>query len=197
MSQQYPYPPPQQPFQPPQAPRKSWAARNPAATVLIVLGGVVGVFFVFVVVIGLAIGGSGSDGGKPSEAVAAESSTPLKKPAGEPTGKADTKPAEKPKPKSVPRELSQADQFKAFVAKSGLAGEKQAVKHVTKVQGADEQNDILDTAEIHTDFSGGFMSPDHGKAQLIASAFADWKDSKNGLVSVYGEDGKLIANGNY
>ncbi|GGX12671.1 hypothetical protein [Streptomyces chryseus] len=196
MSQQYPYPP-QQPFQPPQAPRKSWAARNPAATVLIVLGGVVGAFFVFVVVIGLAIGGSSSDGGKPSEAVAAESSTPLKKPVREPAEKADEKPAEKPKPKSVPRKLSQADQFKAFVAKSGLAGEKQAVKHVTKVQGADEQNDILDTAEIHTDFSGGFMSPDHGKAKLIASAFADWKDSKNGLVSVHGKDGKLIANGNY
>lgn len=194
MSQQYPYPP-QQPFQPPQAPQKSWAARNPAATVLIVLGGVVGAFVIFIVIIGLLVSGSSSDDKKPSEAVAAESSTPAKKPADEPTKKAEEKPKAKPKP--APKQLSQADQFKAFVAKNGLPGEKEAVKHVTKVQGADERNDILDTAEVHTDFSGGFMSPDHGKAALIASAFADWKDSKNGLVSVNGKDGKLIANGNY
>ncbi|OEJ42500.1 hypothetical protein AR457_16495 [Streptomyces agglomeratus] len=160
-----------------------------------VLGGVVGAFFIFIVIIGLAVGGSSSDDKKPSEAGAAESSTPMKKPAVQPTKKAEEKPAEKPKP--VPKKLSQADQFKAFVAKNGLAGEKEAVKHVTKVQGADEQNDILDTAEVHTDFSGGFMSSDNGKAKLIASAFADWKDSKNGLVSVHGKDGKLIANGNY
>lgn len=100
--------------------------------------------------------------------------------------------APKPKP-----ELSQAEQFKAFVAKNGTSGEKDAAVHVTKVQGSEEQNDMLDSAEIHTDYTGDIMSGDTGKGKLLASAFADWKDSENGLVTVYNATGDILSNGNF
>ncbi|MFD8450415.1 hypothetical protein [Streptomyces coelicoflavus] len=108
-------------------------------------------------------------------------------------GAADAKPAED---KAVEK-ASQAEQFKAFVQKNGSANEKDAVSHVTKVQGADEQNDILDAADVYTDFTGGFMGEGTGPAKLIASAFADWKDSENGLVTVYDADGELLGNGQF
>ncbi|MCX5082219.1 hypothetical protein [Streptomyces sp. NBC_00401] len=92
---------------------------------------------------------------------------------------------------------SQAEQFKAFVAKNGTPKEKAAVTHVLKVQGADQQNDILDSADVYTDFTGGLMGEGSGPSKLIASAFADWKDSKNGLVTVYDADGEVITNGNF
>ncbi|MDT0609958.1 hypothetical protein [Streptomyces lancefieldiae] len=92
---------------------------------------------------------------------------------------------------------SQADQFKAFVAKNGTPTEKDAISHVTKVQGADEQNDILDSADVYTDFTGGIMGEGTGPAKLIASAFADWKQSENGLVTVYDADGEILGNGNF
>lgn len=92
---------------------------------------------------------------------------------------------------------SPGEQFKAFVSKNGTPTEKDAVKHVTKVQGADEQNDILDSAEVHTDYTGGMFGSDASKGKLLASAFADWKDSKNGLVTVYDKDGEMLSNGNF
>ncbi|MFG2524010.1 hypothetical protein [Streptomyces sp. NPDC048527] len=92
---------------------------------------------------------------------------------------------------------SQAEQFKAFVAKNGTPKEKDAVAHVLKIQGADQQNDILDSADVYTDFTGGLMGEGSGPSKLIASAFADWKDSKNGLVTVYDADGEIITNGNF
>lgn len=90
-----------------------------------------------------------------------------------------------------------AEQFKANVEKNGTAQEKDAMKHVVKVQGADEQNDILDSVEIHTDLKGDMVSGDTGTGKLIASAFADWKDSKNGLVTVYNDSGDILSNGNF
>lgn len=95
------------------------------------------------------------------------------------------------------KKASQAEQFKAFVEENGTAQEKEAVSHVTKVQGADEQNDILDAADVYTDFTGGIMGEGTGPAKLIASAFADWKDSENGLVTVYDADGELLGNGQF
>ncbi|MDA5144949.1 hypothetical protein PEM37_25925 [Streptomyces sp. AD681] len=92
---------------------------------------------------------------------------------------------------------SQAEQFKAFVQKNGTPKEKDAVSHVTKVQGADEQNDILDAADVYTDFTGGIMGEGTGPAKLIASSFADWKDSENGLVTIYDADGELLGNGQF
>ncbi|CAM5607760.1 MULTISPECIES: hypothetical protein [Streptomyces] len=95
------------------------------------------------------------------------------------------------------KDKSQADQFKDCVTKSGTPAEKKAIKHVTKVTGADKSNDILDAAEVFTDFTGGLMSENNGDAKLIASAFASCYESKNGLVTVYGSDGDIISNGNY
>ncbi|MFF0687759.1 hypothetical protein ACFYUG_16795 [Streptomyces albogriseolus] len=103
----------------------------------------------------------------------------------------------KEKAEKAEKKASQAEQFKAFVEENGTAQEKEAVSHVTKVQGADEQNDILDTADVYTDFTGGLMGEGTGPAKLIASAFADWKQSENGLVTVYDADGELLGNGQF
>ncbi|MGV9556829.1 hypothetical protein [Streptomyces sp. NPDC003522] len=102
---------------------------------------------------------------------------------------------------TAPRQ-STADAFKAYVKKHESAKTQEAATHVTKVQGADENNDILDTADIYTDYTGDMISADAGNAKLLASAFADFqssrgKDSKNGLVTVYNADGDLLSNGNY
>lgn len=113
--------------------------------------------------------------------------------AGGTDGKSDAKPAED---KAVEK-ASQAEQFKAFVQKNGTAAEKDAVSHVTKVQGAEEQNDILDAADVYTDFTGGIMGEGTGPANLIASAFADWKQSENGLVTIYDAEGELLGNGEF
>ncbi|MGW1093389.1 hypothetical protein ACWD4L_46305 [Streptomyces sp. NPDC002596] len=116
--------------------------------------------------------------------------------AGAPTAKpaAPAKKKEAPAPK---KELSQAEQFKAFIDKNGTAAEKAAAKHITKVQGADETNDIMDTADVYTDFTGGLMGPHQGEGKLLASAFADWKSSKNGLVTIYDKAGEILSTGNY
>ncbi|MFF0677658.1 hypothetical protein ACFYVW_03585 [Streptomyces tendae] len=119
--------------------------------------------------------------------------------AGEKTGGAsEAKPADdKPSEDKAEEKASQAEQFKAFVQKNGTSKEKDAVSHVTKVQGADEQNDILDAADVYTDFTGGIMGEGTGPAKLIASSFADWKDSENGLVTIYDADGELLGNGQF
>ncbi|MFD5899125.1 hypothetical protein [Streptomyces sp. NPDC060366] len=180
------YSPPQAPYQPvppyqPEPPKKkSWVARH---KVLTVIGAVVAVF-----IIGGIASGGGEDTGS-NTATAAPDKAADAKPADD---AAKEKPADKPK-----KELSQAEEFKAFVAKNGTGPEKAAAKHVTKVQGADKQNDFLDAADVYTDYKGGIMSPNQGDAKLLASAFADWKDSENGLVTVYDAAGELMANGNF
>lgn len=122
------------------------------------------------------------------------------------SGGSDEKPTTESKPqtsasqtaKSQQEEkLSAAEEFRAFVNKSGLPAEKEAAKHVTKIQGADEQNNILDSADVYTDYTGNVMSGDAAKGKLIASAFADWKDSDNGLVTVYNASGEILSNGNF
>ncbi len=65
------------------------------------------------------------------------------------------------------------------------------------MQGAEEQNDILDAADVYTDFTGGIMGEGTGPANLIASAFADWKQSENGLVTIYDAEGELLGNGEF
>ncbi|CAL9482306.1 hypothetical protein SUDANB176_03073 [Streptomyces sp. enrichment culture] len=153
----------------------------------IALGAVVGI-----VVIGAVSANSGdTDGGsgdKGSSASAERQSGGTKSDRASDARPADDKGAEK---------ASQAEQFKAFVQKNGTAQEKEAVSHVTKVQGADERNDILDTADVYTDFTGGITGEGTGPAKLIASAFADWKQSENGLVTVYDADGELLGNGEF
>lgn len=153
----------------------------------IALGAVVGI-----VVIGAVSANSGDTGGgsgdKGSSAAAEQQSGGTKRDGASDAKPADDKGAEK---------ASQAERFKAFVQKNGTASEKEAVSHVTKVQGADEQNDILDTADVYTDFTGGLTGEGTGPAKLIASAFADWKQSENGLVTVYDADGELLGNGKF
>lgn len=161
----------------------------------IVLGAVVGV-----VVIGAVSANSGdADGGSTGKG---SSTSARQQPGGAGAGGgADAKPAgDEAGGKSVDKgveKASQAEQFKAFVKKNGTPQEKQAVAHVTKVQGAEEQNDILDAADVYTDFTGGIMGEGTGPAKLIASAFADWKQSENGLVTVYDAEGELLGNGNF
>ncbi|MFC8127143.1 hypothetical protein [Streptomyces sp. NPDC057302] len=92
---------------------------------------------------------------------------------------------------------SQAEQFKACVAKGGTESEKTAVKHVTKVTGAGKSNDILDAAEVFTGFTGGMMGPHASDGKLIASAFGSCYDSENGLVTVYDKSGEILSNGDY
>ncbi|MER7155321.1 MULTISPECIES: hypothetical protein [Streptomyces] len=181
----------QNPAQPGQQPPLGMYAPPPkrmsaGAKVGIGCGGALGVIVVLAV-IGAAIGGGGaaSDAGKSDKVAAA--------PKQEQQAKEDAKPA-KEKPKAP---ASQADRFKAFVKKGGTAAEKSAIAHVTKVQGADEQNDILDSVDVYTDFTGGLMGPHQSEGKLIASAFADWKDSKNGLVTIYDAKGEILSNGNF
>jgi FKBP-type peptidyl-prolyl cis-trans isomerase len=108
-----------------------------------------------------------------------------------------------PAKKDTSSSKSVAEQLKEFTAKNGTAEEKAAVAHVTKVQGADEKNDILDAPQVHTDYTGDLMDSDAtGGATLIASVFADFqkergKDSKNGLVTILNAKGSMIGNGQY
>lgn len=158
----------------------------------IVLGAVVGL-----VVIGAA-SANGGDGGTGSADKGASASAD-KQPGGAKDAGADTADAADAADKAgqTEQKASQAEQFKAFVQENGTDQEKEAVSHVTKVQGADDQNDILDTADVYTDFTGGIMGEGTGPAKLIASAFADWKQSANGLVTVYDADGELLGNGQF
>ncbi|MEU2556843.1 hypothetical protein ACF1GY_35580 [Streptomyces sp. NPDC014684] len=208
MTQQYPQQPPppgwngqQQPGQPPAgwagpgAPQPMWGPppqppKKSSAGKIIGFGclGVVALFVVLGIIGAVVSGGSDStDNSNKDKAVSAASSEP----------KAEQSQKAPAKKKPAEGNKSQAEQFQACVAKSGTPTEKAAVKHVTKVTGTDKRNDILDAAEVWTDYTGGLMSSDAGNAKLIASAFTSCYESKNGLVSIYGKDGDLIANANY
>ncbi|MEY2241738.1 hypothetical protein AB8A21_02045 [Streptomyces sp. BF23-18] len=92
---------------------------------------------------------------------------------------------------------SQAGEFTACVTKNGTPTEKAAVKHVTKVTGADKRNDILDSAEVYTDFTGGLAGPHSGEGKLIATAFTSCYESDNGLVTVYDKNGQMLSNAQF
>lgn len=177
MSQQQPQHP-QQPTQPypPQPPKKRSVGKIAGL-------GCAGIIALFVIA-GVATSGGGADSNDTSnkdKAVAADSKP--KDDRAEKSERAD--------------ETSEAEQFRTCVAKNGTDTEKAAVKHVTKVTGTDKRNDILDSADVFTDFTGGLMGPHQGEGKLIASAFTSCYESKNGLVTVYDEDGELLANANY
>ncbi|MET7904004.1 hypothetical protein ABZS86_22185 [Streptomyces sp. NPDC005355] len=104
--------------------------------------------------------------------------------------------------KTAAPQQSTVDAFKAYVKEHESAKTREAAAHVTKVQGADKNNDIMDTADIYTDYTGDLASADTGNAKLLASAFADFQAgrgqaSKNGLVTVYNADGDILSNGKY
>ena len=203
MSQQYPQQPgwgaPQQPTQPgygyPQQP--GWGAPPPqppkrkTGKIL----GIIGAVFVGLIVIGAIANGGGSDSTDNSSTDKAVTTSD------KPKAQAEEPAAQKPaadKPAEEPAEdKSQAEQFKDCVAKSGTDSEKNAIGHVTKVTGTDKRNDILDSAEVFTDYTGGMLGPHSSDGKLIASAFASCYESDNGLVTVYDKDGELLSNGNY
>ena len=92
---------------------------------------------------------------------------------------------------------TQAEEFTACVNKNGTPTEKAAVGHVTKVTGADKQNNILDSVEVYTDFTGGLVGPHANEGKLIATAFTSCYESDNGLVTVYDKDAEILANANF
>lgn len=92
---------------------------------------------------------------------------------------------------------SQAQTFADCVNKNGTPTEKAAAKHITKVTGTDKRNDVLDNAEVYTDFTGGLVGPHQGEGKLIAAAFTSCYKSDNGLVTVYDRNGKILATDNY
>ncbi|MEV4041453.1 hypothetical protein [Streptomyces sp. NPDC049744] len=92
---------------------------------------------------------------------------------------------------------TEAERFQECVGRTGTASEKKAIKHVTKVTGVDEQNGIADLADVYTDYAGGLMGGHAGDGRLIASAFTSCYKSANGLVTVYGKDGDLLATERY
>ncbi|MFF7631435.1 hypothetical protein [Streptomyces cyaneofuscatus] len=171
---------------PPQQ-KKSWVARH---KVLTIVGGV----FAFLIVIGIAAGGDDSADTKADKVASAPDKADAK-PAAPAKDKEPAKDEEAEKP--ARKKLSQADEFKAFINENGTTAEKAAAKHIVKVQGANSDNGILDSADVYTDYPGGMMGPHQGDGKLLASAFADWKDSDNGLVTIYDKDGELLSNGNY
>lgn len=181
----YPHQPYGQPPYQPQPPKKRKTGK---------ILGITAAVFAGLAIIGAIAGGgdnSAKDASNKDQAAAVTSDKP-KAAAEEPA--ADDKPA---KEEPAAEDKSQAEQFKECVNKSGTATEKTAVRHVTKVTGADKNNDILDAAEVFTDYKGGFLSENAGDAKLLASAFASCYESDNGLVTIYGSDGDMISNGNY
>lgn len=187
MSQQHPQQP-NQPYPPQQAGAYAPAPQPPKKRSVGKIAGLgcAGVIALFVIA-AVATGGGGDDSADTSakdRAVTTDS---------KPRSDRDDKAA-----KEEPADgKTQAEQFQDCVAGNGTATEKAAVKHVTKVTGADKRNDILDSAEVFTDFTGGLMGPHQGEGKLIASAFTSCYESDNGIVTVYDQDGEVLANANY
>ncbi|MEU3244839.1 hypothetical protein [Streptomyces sp. NPDC006875] len=90
---------------------------------------------------------------------------------------------------------SQAADFTSCVDRNGTAAEKAAVRHVTKVTGADRRSNTLDNPEVFTDFDGGPTGPHQAEGKLIASAFGSCYESDNGLVTVRDRTGGPLADG--
>ncbi|MFF8944357.1 hypothetical protein ACF1A5_19210 [Streptomyces sp. NPDC014864] len=170
--------------QPPVPPKKRSVAKMGCLGVLavMVIGGIA------------SVAGSGSDDSSAGPASSAASTGSSKGKNGSSKGGRSSK--------ATAPQQSTVDAFKAYVKKHESAKTREAATHVTKVQGADKNNDILDAADIYTDYTGDLVSADAGNAKLLASAFADFqadrgKASKNGLVTVYNADGEILSNGNY
>lgn len=92
------------------------------------------------------------------------------------------------------------DSFFECVNESGLDVEKEAVRHVTKVNGTNEEsNGILDSADVYTNLKGDMFSSDGNTANIISSAFNTCYDqiSENGVVTIYNESGEILKFGSY
>ncbi|MEV1063397.1 hypothetical protein [Streptomyces sp. NPDC050263] len=193
MSQQYPHQQPNQPYPQQPHPQHGYGAPMPQPPKKRSVGkiaglGCLGVFGLFVIIAIAANAGGGNDSTDNSNKDKAVAATASAK-AG---GAKDT-----PAKEEAPAEKTQAEEFQACVAKTGTATEKTAIKHVTKVTGADKRNNLIDAPEVFTDFTGGLMGPHQGEGKLIASAFTSCYESDNGLVTVYDKNGEILANANY
>ncbi|MFE2718498.1 hypothetical protein ACFXKI_42855 [Streptomyces mirabilis] len=183
---------PQQPgYPPPPLPQKK---RSKAKMGCLGCGGILAA----AIVIGGIAAAVGSGSGDSSPSAANSAASPKTTASSKTSGAAKTTGSSKT---AAPRQ-STLDAFKAYVKKHESTKTRAAVAHVTKVQGADKNNDILDAADIYTDYTGDLLSADTGSAKLLASAFADFqssrgKASKNGLVTVYNADGDILSNGKY
>ncbi|WP_431781723.1 hypothetical protein [Streptomyces chumphonensis] len=190
------YPPPHQ-QQPPHQPYPYAPPPPKKRTGLIVTMSVIGAVVAFTI-FGSIIGALGEDDTADTKAPPAAAADD--KPADEPEPKAEEKEEPEPEPEEKPAEKpepSQADQFKACVADKGTPAEQDVIGHVTKVTGTDNRNDIIDTAEVFTDYKGDLISDDAASGKLIASAFATCYQSDNGLVTIYNQSGEILSNGNY
>lgn len=116
-------------------------------------------------------------------------------PGPDPRPTSSTAPTEASEPPSS-KEL--AAEFAAFVEENGTPQEKDAVKHVVKVQITGEGR--LVSATVTTDFEADLMDDTaRTTGKVIATAFADWKQSESGssLVTVNSANGSILANGNF
>lgn len=86
-----------------------------------------------------------------------------------------------------------ADRFRAFVNSHGTSAERAAVSHVTEVHRPAPPAGDPDSADVHTDFTGGPPGGGTRPARLIAAAFADWKHDERGRVTVYDSAGGRLA----
>ncbi|MGW0845220.1 hypothetical protein ACWD26_34825 [Streptomyces sp. NPDC002787] len=85
-----------------------------------------------------------------------------------------------------------ADHFKAFVNSHGTSAERAAVSHVTEVHRPAPPAGDADSADVHTDLTGGPSGGGLGPARLISAAFADWKHGERGRVTVYDSAGEPL-----
>ncbi|MFD4631019.1 hypothetical protein ACFVYR_08505 [Streptomyces sp. NPDC058284] len=85
-----------------------------------------------------------------------------------------------------------ADDFRAWVEANGTQEQKKAASRVRRVIG--EWDDRTGNAYISTDINGGTtpVKEPMATARALAAAFDDWKDSKEGYVSVYDVFGNAL-----
>ncbi|MGW2226892.1 hypothetical protein [Streptomyces formicae] len=85
-----------------------------------------------------------------------------------------------------------ADDFRAWVDAHGTQEQKKAASRVRRVIG--EWDDKTGNAYISTDINGGTkpVKDPMATARALATAFDDWKDAKEGYVSVYDVYGNAL-----
>ncbi|QEU97550.1 hypothetical protein CP970_25000 [Streptomyces kanamyceticus] len=90
------------------------------------------------------------------------------------------------------RSKEQADDFRAWVDAHGTKEQKKAASRVRRVIG--EWDDKTGNAYVSTDINGGTtpVKDPMATARALAAAFDDWKDSKEGYVSVYDVFGNAL-----
>lgn len=145
---------------------------------------------VALICVGAAVSGGGSDDkGTPTPKPNAAPSAPAKEKAKADRDVVEGDSVPQPRTKSI-------EGFKQCIQQVGMVAEKTAGTHVTKLSNMDDWNGILDNPKIWTNYVGGFAAH-AAEGNVLASVFADCYSSKNGLVTVYGQDGHVIGTGQF